>query len=194
MPRELEEQQSLEASRHLGFVHMTSVSIVELFMDVNQWLATFSNIVSRATLLGVISTGVEGSYDGALQVLRAEFYLPTALVPARESYFARYCKKLDPMTWGVVDVSLEDLFFHSFVKFRRRPSGCLIQQTFKGSNVTWVEHAAVNGTVIHSIYRHLVVSGFAFGAQRWVASLIRHCQWLGTLRAPGTSASQLNGK
>ncbi|KAK2639559.1 hypothetical protein Ddye_027354 [Dipteronia dyeriana] len=192
MPWELEEQQSLEASRHLGFVHTTSVSIVELFMDVNQWLATFSNIVSRATLLGVISTGVEGSYDGALQVLRAEFYLPTALVPARESYFARYCKKLDPMTWGVVDVSLEDLFCHSSVKFRRRASGCLIQQTFKGSNVTWVEHAAVNGTVIHSIYRHLVVSGFAFGAQRWVASLIRHCQWLGTLRAAGTSASQVN--
>ncbi|KAI9186498.1 hypothetical protein LWI28_017877 [Acer negundo] len=126
MPRELKEQQSLEASRHLGFVHMTSVSIVELFMDVNQWLATFSNIVSRATLLGVISTGVEGSYDGALQV------------------------------------------------------------------VTWVDHATVNGTVIHSIYRHLVVSGFAFGAQRWVASLIRHCQWLVTLRAAGTSANQVN--
>ncbi|KAK1581266.1 hypothetical protein Q3G72_004392 [Acer saccharum] len=126
MPRELEEQQSLEASRHLGLVHMTSIRIVELFMDVNQWLATFSNIVSRATLLGVISTGVEGSYDGALQV------------------------------------------------------------------VTWVEHAAVNGTVIHSIYRHLVVSGFAFGAQRWVASLISHCQWLVTLRAAGTSANQVN--
>ncbi|TXG67869.1 hypothetical protein EZV62_009144 [Acer yangbiense] len=57
MPLEHKEQQSLEASRHIGYVDiMTAVSIVELFMNVNQWLATFENIVSSVTLLGVIST------------------------------------------------------------------------------------------------------------------------------------------
>ncbi|KAK3199541.1 hypothetical protein Dsin_022956 [Dipteronia sinensis] len=91
MPLEHEEQQSLEASRHIGYVDiMTAVSIVELFMSV----------------------------------------------------------------------------------------------------VTWVEHAAVSGTVlVHNIYRHLVVSGFAFGAKRWASSLIRHCQWIDTLRDPGLSAT-----
>ncbi|KAK2639557.1 hypothetical protein Ddye_027352 [Dipteronia dyeriana] len=68
-PLEHEEQQPLKASRHIGYVDiMTAVSIVELFMNVNQWLATFENIVSSATLLGALSTGVNGSYDGAVQV------------------------------------------------------------------------------------------------------------------------------
>ncbi|KAK1582666.1 hypothetical protein Q3G72_017082 [Acer saccharum] len=130
MPLEHKEQQSLEASRHIGYVDITTaVSIVKLFMN-NQWLATFENIVTSVTLLGVISTGVNGSYDGALQVLRVEFHLPTALVPDRESYFARYCKKLDRKTWIAVAVSLDDLFLHSFVNFRRSTSGCLIQETF----------------------------------------------------------------
>ncbi|KAH7544331.1 hypothetical protein JRO89_XS15G0150300 [Xanthoceras sorbifolium] len=172
-----------EASREIGLVSTNAINIVDLFMDVNQWLAAFSNIVARATLLGVISTGEEGSYHGALQVLKAEFYIPTALVPSRETYFARYSKQLSPTTWGVVDVSLEDLFRHPFVKFRRRPSGCLIQDLFRGcSKVTWVEHSTVEATV-HSIYRTLVLSGFGFGARRWVASLIGHCQWLAALGA-----------
>lgn len=59
--------------------------------------------------------------------MTSEFHVPSPLVPVRESYFARYCKQLGPGTWGVVDVSLENMFKYPSICFRRRPSGCLIQ-------------------------------------------------------------------
>lgn len=59
--------------------------------------------------------------------MTVELHLPTALVPTRESHFVRYCKQLGYGTWGVVDVSLENLFPYPASGFRRRLSGCLIQ-------------------------------------------------------------------
>ncbi|KAL6496611.1 hypothetical protein OROGR_029869 [Orobanche gracilis] len=38
-------------------------------MDINQWKSVFSSIVSRAITLEVLSTGVAGNYNGALQVM-----------------------------------------------------------------------------------------------------------------------------
>ena len=40
-----------------------------LFVPQNQWSAVFTGIVSRATTLEILSTGVAGNYDGALQVV-----------------------------------------------------------------------------------------------------------------------------
>lgn len=60
--------------------------------------------------------------------MRAEFQIPSPIVETRESCFGRFCKQLAPYTWGIVDVSLEDLFPYPLpVGFRRKPSGCLIQ-------------------------------------------------------------------
>lgn len=39
----------------------------------NQWSNVFSGIVSRAMTLEVLSTGVAGNYNGALQVVRNEY-------------------------------------------------------------------------------------------------------------------------
>lgn len=36
----------------------------------NQWSSVFSSIVSRAMTMEVLSTGVAGNYNGALQVVR----------------------------------------------------------------------------------------------------------------------------
>lgn len=69
--------------------------------------------------------------------MKAEFHMPTPLVPVRECQFARYCKELGSGTWGVVDVSLENVFPYPLLRFRRRPSGCLIQEMLNGhSKVT----------------------------------------------------------
>lgn len=70
--------------------------------------------------------------------MAAEFYAPSPLIPIRETYFARHCKRLGHGMWGVVDVSLESLFqFPSAKTFRRRPSGCLIEEMPNGrSKVT----------------------------------------------------------
>ncbi|KAI3795695.1 hypothetical protein L1987_38352 [Smallanthus sonchifolius] len=172
-----------EASRESAVVIMNHITLVELLMDVDQWLNVFSGIVSRAMTLEVLSTGVAGNYNGALQMMSAEFQVPSPLVPTRENYFVRYCKHVDG-TWAVVDVSLDNLRPSSISRCRRRPSGCLIQELPNGySKVTWVEHVEVDDRAVHNIYRGLVNSGLAFGAKRWVATLDRQCERLASVMA-----------
>ncbi|KAJ7948163.1 Homeobox leucine zipper protein [Quillaja saponaria] len=173
-----------EASRETTVVIMNHINLVEILMDVNQWSTVFSGIVSRAMTLEVLSTGVAGNYNGALQVMTAEFQVPSPLVPTRESYFARYCKQHADGTWAVVDVSLDNLRPSPSVKCRRRPSGCLIQEMPNGySKVTWVEHVEVDDRSVHNLYKQLVSSGHAFGAERWVANLDRQCERLASAMA-----------
>ncbi|KAG6423534.1 hypothetical protein SASPL_113933 [Salvia splendens] len=181
-----------EASRESGVVIMNHINLVEILMDTNQWSSVFSSIVSRATTLEVLSTGVAGNYNGALQVMTAEFQVPSPLVPTREIYFARYCKQHGDGTWAVVDVSLDNLRPATISKCRRRPSGCLIQEMPNGySKVTWVEHAEVDDRAVHNIYKLLVNSGLAFGARRWVATLDRQCGRLASVMAINISSGDV---
>ncbi|XP_056163941.1 homeobox-leucine zipper protein PROTODERMAL FACTOR 2-like [Syzygium oleosum] len=182
-----------EASRETAVINMSRFCIVAMLMDVDQWPANFSNIVSKPTVLGVLYPGTPGTYDGTLQVMSAEFHIPTALVPARSVYFARYCKQLDWDLWGVVDYSLECMFPCSFIKYQRRPSGCLIQQLPNGSSkVTWLENGGVDYASIHSIYGPIVSSGFAFGAKRWISAITRQAEWLQALMVPNQNATYNN--
>lgn len=192
-----QEQQHLqtEFSRQIAYVRMEPLRIVGFFMDLEQWTLVFSDIVSRAAILQTWSSmgPVGGDYNGTLQVMTAEFQIPTPLVETRESYFGRFCKQLAPYTWGIVDVSLEDLFPYPSVGYRRKPSGCLIQASPNGlSKVIWVEHVEVDQRImVHKMYEAYINSGLAFGAKRWVSSLVRHCTWEATLMAK--SCSTLNG-
>ncbi|KAK1368421.1 Homeobox-leucine zipper protein PROTODERMAL FACTOR 2 [Heracleum sosnowskyi] len=167
-----------EASRFSDLFFMNQLKLVEIMMDVNQWSTMFSGIVSRAMTIEVLSAGMAGNYDGALQVMTAEFQVPSPLVPTRENYFVRYCKKLDNKTWAVADVSLDSMRPASN-QCRRRPSGCLIEHWPNGySKVTWVEHVEVDNGAVHDIYKLIVNSGLAFGARRWVKTLRRQCERL----------------
>ncbi|WJX49907.1 Homeobox-leucine zipper protein hdg2 [Trifolium repens] len=173
-----------EASRETSVVIMNHVSLVEILMDVNQWSTVFAGIVSRAMTVEVLSTGVAGNYNGALQVMTAEFQVPSPLVPTRESYFVRYCKQHTDGTWAVVDVSLDNLRPSPSSRCRRRPSGCLIHEMPNGySKVTWVEHVEVDDRGVHNLYKQLVSTGHAFGAKRWVATLDRQCERLASSMA-----------
>ncbi|KAL5230352.1 hypothetical protein ABZP36_029128 [Zizania latifolia] len=173
-----------EASRHGAVVIMTHSNLVEILMDVNQFATVFSSIVSRASTHDVLSTGVAGNYNGALQVMSMEFQVPSPLVPTRESYFVRYCKHSSDGTWAVVDVSLDSLRPSPVLKCQRRPSGCLIQEMPNGySKVTWVEHVEVDDSSVHNIYKPLVNSGLAFGAKRWIGTLDRQCERLASAMA-----------
>ncbi|KAG2568989.1 hypothetical protein PVAP13_7NG364900 [Panicum virgatum] len=181
-----------EASRGSSVVIMTRANLVEILMDVNQYATMFSSIVSRAATLEVLSTGVAGNYNGALQVMSVEFQVPSPLVPTRESYFVRYCKQNADGTWAVVDVSLDSLRPGSVLKCRRRPSGCLIQEMPNGySKVTWVEHVEVDDRSVHNIYKQLVNSGLAFGARRWVGTLDRQCERLASVMASNIPTSDI---
>uniref|UniRef100_M4C9C8 Uncharacterized protein n=1 Tax=Brassica campestris TaxID=3711 RepID=M4C9C8_BRACM len=162
--------------------------------EENQWSCVFSGIVSRALTLEVLSTGVAGNYNGALQVMTAEFQVPSPLVPTRENYFVRYCKQHSDGSWAVVDVSLDSLRPNPISRTRRRPSGCLIQELPNGySKVTWVEHMGVDDRSVHTMYKPLVHSGLAFGARRWVSTLERQCERLASSMASNIPASDLSG-
>ncbi|KAL7103013.1 hypothetical protein ACP275_08G153800 [Erythranthe tilingii] len=181
-----------EASRESAVVIMNHVNLVEILMDVDQWSSVFASIVSRAMTLEVLSTGVAGNYNGALQVMTAEFQVPSPLVPTRENYFVRYCKQHGEGIWAVVDVSLDNLRPTSVSRCRRRPSGCLIQELPNGySKVTWVEHVEVDDRSVHNIYKPLVNSGLAFGAKRWVATLDRQCERLASVMANSIAAGDV---
>ncbi|MCO5566820.1 hypothetical protein L7F22_020501 [Adiantum nelumboides] len=169
-----------EATRETGVVVADAHSIVESFLDVTRWIEFFPCIVSRAEVGAVISAGTPVSRNGALQLMFAELQVPSPLVPTRQLYFLRYCKMFAEGMWAVVDVSVDNLRGDSpsiINKYRRRPSGCLIQQLPSGfSKVSWVEHSEFDDSTIHQLYRPLVVSGMAFGAHRWVSTLRRQCE------------------
>ncbi|KAH7545780.1 hypothetical protein FEM48_Zijuj01G0130100 [Ziziphus jujuba var. spinosa] len=84
-----------EASRESVVVIMNHTNLVEILMDVNQWSTVFCDIVSRAMTVDVLSTGVAGNYNGALQVMTAEFQVPSPLVPTRENYFVIWVEHVE---------------------------------------------------------------------------------------------------
>ncbi|RAL45346.1 hypothetical protein DM860_013742 [Cuscuta australis] len=79
-PRVLKNQ----ASRSIGIVLGSPVSLLDMLMDVEHWSSVFSNIVSKAKCLGVLYRGEKENHNGALQVMTAEFYLPSPLFKPQE--------------------------------------------------------------------------------------------------------------
>lgn len=114
-----------------------------------------------------------------------EMQLLTPVVPTREVYFVRSCRQLSPEKWAIVDVSVsvEDNNNAekeaSLLKCRKRPSGCIIEDTSNGhSKVTWVEHLDLSASTVQPLFRSFVNTGLAFGARHWVATLQLHCERL----------------
>ncbi|XP_039042570.1 homeobox-leucine zipper protein ANTHOCYANINLESS 2-like isoform X2 [Hibiscus syriacus] len=175
-----------EASRVSGVVIINSLALVETLMDSNRWSEMFPCMIARTSTTDVIYSGVGGTRNGALQLMHAELQVLSPLVPVREVNFLRFCKQHAEGVWAVVDVSndtiLETSGAPSYVNCRRLPSGCVVQDMPNGySMVTWVEHAEYDESQVHQLYRPLLSSGMAFGAQRWVATLQRQCECLAIL-------------
>ncbi|KAG0484063.1 hypothetical protein HPP92_012147 [Vanilla planifolia] len=163
-----------EATCETTILCMDINEFLQILMEVNHWRAYFSGIVSRAKTMEVLSHGIAGSFNGALQVMSAEYQLPSPLVPTRESTFLRYCKQHPEGTWAVVDVSINIPGSNAACNCRRRPSGCFIHELPDGYlKVRWVEHMEVDDSSVHNLYRAMVNCGLAFGAKRWVAALER---------------------
>ncbi|KAH7366500.1 hypothetical protein KP509_18G081400 [Ceratopteris richardii] len=181
-----------ETSRYTGLVPMNPSSLVEALMDMNQWAEMFPAMVSRVQTVEVLSIGIAGTYDGAIQLMFAEFHVPSPLVPTRESYFLRYSKRVDH-TWVVVDVSIDSLHGNMSLRCRRRPSGCIIEEMSSGySKVTWVEHIEADPRGVHGIFQHYVNSGLAYGAVRWICSLQRHCERMAAVLANNVPFGEMN--
>ncbi|KAH1068203.1 hypothetical protein GYH30_005961 [Glycine max] len=175
-----------EASRENGMVIINSLALVETLMDSNRWAEMFPCIIARTSTTEVISSGINGTRNGALQLMHAELQVLSPLVPVREVNFLRFCKQHAEGLWAVVDVSIDSIRESSgaptFVNGRRLPSGCVVQDMPNGySKVTWVEHAEYEESQVHQLYRPLLSSGMGFGAQRWVATLQRQRECLAIL-------------
>ncbi|XP_060204253.1 homeobox-leucine zipper protein HDG11-like [Lycium barbarum] len=189
----------IEASRDSGVVIMNGLALVDLFMDANKWQEFFPTIVSKARTLEVISSGVIGSGTSTLQLMYEELQVLSPLVPTRQFYFLRFCQQIEQGSWAIVDVSYgitqENQYSSTSCKVHRLPSGCLIQDMPNGySKVTWVEHVEVEEkSLIHRLYRDLIHSGLAFGAERWVGTLRRVCERYACLMVNSNPTQDLGG-
>lgn len=189
----------IEASRDSGLVIMNSVTLVDMIMDANKFVELFPTIVSRARTMEVIaSSGMLGSPSGTLQLMYQELQVLSPFVPERQLYLLRYCQQIEQDSWAIVDVSydvLHDNQLNSPCKAHRLPSGCLIQDMPNGySKVTWVEHSEVEDKApVHRLFRDVVLSGYAFGAERWISTLQRMCERFACLMVSGNSARDLEG-
>lgn len=175
-----------DATRESGMVIINSLALVETLMDSNRWAEMFPCMIARASTTDVISSGMGGSRNGALQLMHAELQVLSPLVPVRVVNFLRFCKQHAEGVWAVVDVSIDCIRESSgsptYVNCRRLPSGCVVQDMPNGySKVTWVEHAEYDESIIHQLYRPFISSGMGFGAQRWVTTLQRQCECLAIL-------------
>ncbi|KAK9292124.1 hypothetical protein L1049_020082 [Liquidambar formosana] len=82
-----------EATRETGMVIINSMALVETLMDVNRWTEMFPCLIASASTTDVISTGMGGSRNGALQLMHAELQLLSPLVPVRPVRFLRFSKQ-----------------------------------------------------------------------------------------------------
>ncbi|KAF8008586.1 hypothetical protein BT93_K2300 [Corymbia citriodora subsp. variegata] len=189
-----------EASRETSIIPINSLAVVEILMDVNRWVETFPCIIARSSTIELISSGVRGNRNGALQLMHAEFQVLSPLVPLRQVRFLRFCRQQGEGMWAVVDVSIGMLQDssdpHGSTNCRRLPSGCVLQDMPNGcSKVTWIEHSEYDGTAVHPLYHSFLSSGMGFSAQRWIASLQRHCDCLLTFMSssyPNEDSSGMN--
>lgn len=183
----------VEATRDSAVVFMNSITLVDAFLDANKWMELFPSIVSRAKTVQIISTGVLGHASNSLHLMHAEFQVLTPLVPTREAQFLRYChQNAEEGTWAIVDFPIDN--FHadniqsSSLRYRKKPSGCIIQDMPNGySRVIWVEHAELEHKPVHQIFNQFVSSGMAFGAHRWLAVLQQQCERFASLMARNIS-------
>ncbi|KAL3613369.1 hypothetical protein CASFOL_042782 [Castilleja foliolosa] len=167
-----------ESSKDSGEVAMTAIHLIEMLLDANKWMEMFPTIVAKAKTLEVLGTEEMG---GPLHLMYEKVHVLSPLVAPREFFFIRYCGRLNPTTWVMVDVS------HDFMKgFQdaaptrswKLPSGCLIEDMANGkSTVTWIEHIQVDDkSLTHRLYRDIVCTCQAYGAKRWITTLQRMCE------------------
>ncbi|KAJ3696483.1 hypothetical protein LUZ61_000188 [Rhynchospora tenuis] len=187
----------VEASKNSGMVYMDAASLVDMFLESRKWMEFFPTIVSKARTIDILAHGMPGR-SGTLLLMYAELHVLSPLGPTREFHFLRYCQQMEQGLWAIADVSVDLLRENQFAtpsNTRRLPSGCIIQEMASGySKITWVEHMEIEEkALLHLLYRDLVISGAAFGAQRWLATLQRTCDRFTHFLAVADSPRDIGG-
>ncbi|GJW02509.1 homeobox-leucine zipper protein HDG11-like protein [Tanacetum coccineum] len=119
----------LEASRAMDEVTMDHKALANDCLN-----ELFPTIVSNAKMIHALSPGKDvDNPDGSVQLMYKEIQFTDPLLPNMKLIFNRICKQMDDGCWVVVDASFDppkDAYYPS--KFRRLPSGCLIQSIGNG--------------------------------------------------------------
>ncbi|KAL7135391.1 hypothetical protein ABFS83_11G092100 [Erythranthe nasuta] len=82
-----------ESSKDSAEVAMSATHLIEMLVDVNKWKEIFPTIVTKATTLEAIDTGIFG---GLLHLMYQKMHILSPLVAPREFFF-----------WVLVDVSYD---------------------------------------------------------------------------------------
>ncbi|KAG0529283.1 hypothetical protein BDA96_05G085300, partial [Sorghum bicolor] len=129
-----------------------------------------------------------------------ELWVQSPRLLNRKINFLRYNKRVAEGQWAVVDVSVDGILgppagsrttdaaavANNTTGCRLLLSGCLIEDMGKGNGyckITRVVHAEYDETMVPTLFRPLLRSGNAFGAQRWLASLQRQYEYLAVLHS-----------
>ncbi|KAJ3700297.1 hypothetical protein LUZ61_004002 [Rhynchospora tenuis] len=187
----------VEATKDSALVFMNAVSLVDMFLDSSKWIEFFPSIISKTRTIDILANGMAGR-SGSLLLMYEELHVLSPVVPTREFCFLRYCRQVEQGLWAIADVSVDlsrEIQFSTPPSTRRLPSGCLIQEIPNGySQITWVEHMEIEDkALVHLLYRELVISGAAFGAQRWLATLQRTCERFACLMTVANSLRDIGG-
>ncbi|XP_048328590.2 homeobox-leucine zipper protein ROC8 [Ziziphus jujuba] len=170
----------MESSKDSGMVIMNAMQLVDMFMDTSKWLDLFPTLITDSKTIQVLEPGMLGNKNGALLLMYEQMHILSPLVAQREYYILRHCQQIEPGVWVIANVSYDCSINESVSPLRswKLPSGCMIQEISNGcSKVTWVEHVEVDDkTQTHRLYRDLVCSSIAYGAERWIVTLQKMCE------------------
>ncbi|KAA8530707.1 hypothetical protein F0562_005359 [Nyssa sinensis] len=160
----------VESSKYSGVVMMSGSQLADMFLDSDKWVDVFPTIVTKATTIEVLDTGMSGHQDASLQ-LACGWWLTVSYDCSRENPDTAPLR-----TWKL-------------------PSGCMIQDMSNGySRVTWVEHVEVDDKSLnHRLFRDLVCNSSAYGAERWVITLQRTCERAAYALVANTPNNELGG-
>ncbi|KAK7246168.1 hypothetical protein RIF29_41028 [Crotalaria pallida] len=147
------------------------------------WRHLFPTIISKARTIEMVERGASDNRTGALSLMYGNMHVLSPFVPSREFYFLRYCEKIEEHVWVITDVSFDYSKDKTLPSYSWRfPSGCLIRAMGMGAGfieVIWVEHVEVEDNIHeNSLYKDVVSTGEAYGAERWLSEIQRMCEKL----------------
>ncbi|XAR61053.1 hypothetical protein NMG60_11034642 [Bertholletia excelsa] len=172
----------VECSIESAVVPIPPIILVSTLLQVETWSSIFCHIVHRGS--SSLPTGVMGKLNNDdhamqnLEVVNAEFHLPTPFVQNRKSCFLRWQKEVIPNVWAILDLSCDYFPYCPFdctlePNCWKKPSGVIIRPHGSHSEVIWIENIEVNeGQVQDNIFCAVMNSDLAFSAKRWVRTLL----------------------
>ncbi|KAE9599185.1 putative transcription factor & lipid binding HD-SAD family [Lupinus albus] len=165
-----------ESSKGSRIVGINPRRLIDMIMHSETWTHIFPTIISKAHTIQVVEKGSFENRSGAVLLMYVDMHVLSPSVASREFYFLRYCSQIENGVWVITDVSFDYLEQKTIPSSCwRLPSGCLIREMPNGfAEVTWVEHVEVDENIpAHSLYKDVVSTSIAYGAERWLSELSR---------------------